>query len=340
MENKKKIKVELIAELAQGYEGSIKIAKMLIDAASKATADSVKFQLVFADEISTNNYKDYNIFKSLELSLKNWKLIREYAKKKKLKFYVDIFGVKSLEFAKKIHSDGIKLHPTDLNNYELLKKIQTLKFKKIFIGIGGASKYELLMLLKNLRLKSQVILLLGFQSYPTPISTNQISRINFINKMIYKKNIALGFADHSLPKTKYNNIPIIVSIGAGARYIEKHLTIPFHRNLEDYESAYFPKEFINLKNEITHACMSLGRKDSFENKNFYLSKEEKNYKKKVQRSYVSLKNKKKGDKIIKKDFIFIRSPEKRPLLNFSSAMNKKLKKNININETLTMKHIK
>ena len=88
----KKEKTELIAELAQGFEGSVKIAKKLIVGSYKGKADAVKFQLVFADEICTNDYKDFKIFKKLELTFRQWKEIRDFSKKYKLKFYVDVFG--------------------------------------------------------------------------------------------------------------------------------------------------------------------------------------------------------------------------------------------------------
>ena len=59
MENK----IEVIAEIAQGYEGQKKIAMLMVDAARKSNADSIKFQLVYADELATPGYQYYNFFK-------------------------------------------------------------------------------------------------------------------------------------------------------------------------------------------------------------------------------------------------------------------------------------
>ncbi len=55
-------KIEIIAELAQGFEGNCMKARLLIQAAAAA-----KFQMVYADELATSDYKYYDLFKSLEM---------------------------------------------------------------------------------------------------------------------------------------------------------------------------------------------------------------------------------------------------------------------------------
>ena len=127
-------KIEIIAEIAQGYEGNKTISKRLVQAAYKAKADSIKFQLVYADELCIPGYKYYDFFKKLELEQKDWSEIIKYSKKRKLKFYFDVFGGLGLKLSQKLNVNGIKIHPTDLNNYKLLKLIRTSSIKKIFLG--------------------------------------------------------------------------------------------------------------------------------------------------------------------------------------------------------------
>ena len=119
--------MEIIAEIAQGYEGSFNISKKLISAAKKSTAHAIKFQMVYADELATKDYKYYKLFKKLEMSDNQWKTLIKQTKKEKIKFYLDIFGEKSLKKAINLKADGIKIHPTDLNNFEFLKKFHYLK---------------------------------------------------------------------------------------------------------------------------------------------------------------------------------------------------------------------
>ena len=60
---KKNNDIKIIAEIAQGYEGSYVIAKKLLLGAIRSGADAVKFQLVIADELC-KKYLHYQFFKN------------------------------------------------------------------------------------------------------------------------------------------------------------------------------------------------------------------------------------------------------------------------------------
>ena len=182
------VKYKIIAELAQGYEGKVDIAKQLIDSAKLAGADYAKIQVVYADELSTSDYKDYKIFKSLELDKVKWNEISKFAKKKKIGLITEVFGKKSVTISKFIKSKFYKIHPTDINNFELLRMIKSIKPKKIFIGIGGAKEKEVKKCLSFFD-KFDVVLLHGHQSLPTPNQDMNIQRIsNIISKYKNKNN--------------------------------------------------------------------------------------------------------------------------------------------------------
>ena len=66
------MKTEIIAEIAQGYEGNPKLAELLVKGAIVAKADAVKIQLVFADELCVPTYPHYDLFKSLEMDEEVW----------------------------------------------------------------------------------------------------------------------------------------------------------------------------------------------------------------------------------------------------------------------------
>ncbi len=56
--------IEIITEIAQGYEGDPKLTDLLTTGAIASGADAVKFQLVFAEELATPDYQYYELFKS------------------------------------------------------------------------------------------------------------------------------------------------------------------------------------------------------------------------------------------------------------------------------------
>ena len=133
-----KNKLNIIAEIAQGYEGNLEQSKLLIKAAAKAGADEVKFQMVYADELSTVDYKHHSLFKELEMSDAQWKLLNDYALSFGTKLIVDVFGLKSLKTAQKININTIKVHGTDVTNLALLEAIAISPIKKVILGLGGA----------------------------------------------------------------------------------------------------------------------------------------------------------------------------------------------------------
>ncbi|MBE3113167.1 MAG: N-acetylneuraminate synthase family protein, partial [Actinobacteria bacterium] len=135
--------IEIIAELAQGYEGRPEQARLLMKAAATAGADVAKYQLVYADELATPDYKYYELFKTLEMAEEVWIELATYAKELNIQLNLDIFGIRSLKLAEKIDVPSIKLHGTDIANIGLLSEVARSKVQRIILGAGGAHSGEL-----------------------------------------------------------------------------------------------------------------------------------------------------------------------------------------------------
>ena len=110
----------VIAEIAQGFEGQPFLCKKFVQLAKKVGAQAVKFQIFEADELCTRDYPYYNFFKGLEISPSIWQEIISEAKSLQIDFIADVFGTKTLEWLKTSGAAGIKLHGTDVKNYELI----------------------------------------------------------------------------------------------------------------------------------------------------------------------------------------------------------------------------
>lgn len=332
--------LEVIAEVAQGYEGQKKIAKLMIDAAVKSNADAIKYQLVFADELAIPGYQYYNFFKNLEMKNIVWRDLREYSKKKKIKFYLEIFGNKSLCLANKLDVDGIKIHPTDLDNYSLLRLISKTNIKKVFLGVGGAYLDEITKAVKIL-INKKIILLMGFQGYPTKSKENNLNRIALFNKIFSKhRNVYYGFADHDINKKHLSNNASLVAIGAGCTFIEKHLTIKHGtKPLEDSESAYLTKDFQIFKRTLVNAFDCYTSKIDFKKFIFKMNKSEFKYRKAIKKSLVATKDILPNTKLKEKFFILKRVRNKNALKKFSDIKNKKIKKFLKENQPITWKFI-
>ena len=90
-----KNKIFVIAEIANSHQGNLEYLLNLIDEVGKTKADAIKFQKFYADELTEKDHPDYKLFKKLEFNKNEWKKIIKYAKTKKLKVIVDVFGIKS-----------------------------------------------------------------------------------------------------------------------------------------------------------------------------------------------------------------------------------------------------
>src|SRR3989344_5652503 len=135
MENSKHI--EIIAEAAQGYEGDPKLTSLLTTGAIESQAYAVKFQLVYADELSTPDYHFYPAFKQLEMPKEIWENVVNQIHEAGKKVYFDVYGEKGLELAKDLRADGIKLSTTEFYNKDLVQKALQVGFKKVLISLGG-----------------------------------------------------------------------------------------------------------------------------------------------------------------------------------------------------------
>ena len=111
--------VEIIAEMAQGYEGNEIKALLLARGAIRSGADTIKYQLVHADELATPDYQYYDLFQSLEMSSTAWKDVAEEIKTNGKKLYFDVFGMQGLSEALELGADGVKIHTTDFYNNDV-----------------------------------------------------------------------------------------------------------------------------------------------------------------------------------------------------------------------------
>ena len=329
------MKVDVIAEMAQGFEGNFTQAKLLIKAAASAGADAAKFQLVYADELATPDYEYYDLFKSLEMKDEEWAALEKYSTENNVKLYLDIFGKKSLSLCEKIGIKAIKLHPTDITNLSLLQSVSSSNIKNVIIGAGGANLNEIETALNILKNKT-VDLLLGFQSYPTANADNHISRLITLNNALKNKfsNFRIGFADHAQPNDGLKYAIACTAIGAGSKVLEKHLTLGKVMEMEDHESALNPDEFKDFVYTVNQCAASFGKTQITSN-DFNMSDSEKKYRKAIRRHVVSSKSLKKGDILKSEDLLLKRTASDDVIYDLHKVLGKKINNDLKKNQAIT-----
>lgn len=249
------MKTEIIAEIAQGYEGNPKLADLLVKGAIVANADSVKMQLVYADELCIPTYPYYDLFKSLEMNEEVWiDLVNKVHTAGKF-IYFDVYGKISLGLAKKFGADGIKISTTDFYNTPLIDAAFE-KFEKIFVSTGGVPVEDIEKLMSREKLPNQLILMHGFQAEPTETKDNHLRRIITLKQKFPQTGI--GFMDHSLGSGDEAFYLPMLAMAMDVTCIEKHITLDYSLEIEDFISALSVDRFSRFVNIIRMMEPALG----------------------------------------------------------------------------------
>jgi N,N'-diacetyllegionaminate synthase len=304
--------IEIIAELAQGFEGRPEQARLLVRAAAAAGADAAKFQLVYADELATSDYKHYPLFKSLEMADDVWNGLARYAEELGIALHLDIFGARSLALAEKIGAASLKVHGTDIVNIGLLEKIASSGVPSVLLGAGGALLSEIERAIGILHGK-RVVVLLGFQGYPTPNDANQIVRVRALcdRFAVGGAKVEVGFADHADPASPLRIALAAAALGAGASVFEKHLTLGEVMRMEDHEAALNPDRFAEFSRTLRDCAAAFG--ESKESDDFGMSESELDYRRTIRRHVVAAHPIAAGAKIGPDDVVLKRSASGTPV---------------------------
>ncbi len=288
MEKNEKIenreKIEIIAEIAQGYEGNPFLAKLLAKGAIRSGADAIKFQLVYADELATADYHYFPLFKKLEMEDSEWKEITAMIHQAGKKIYFDVYGTKSLQLALNLGADGIKLSTTEFYNTDLVAAALRSGFQRILISLGGIPLADFQEFLRREPALASlpIFFLVGFQSEPTPLEGNNLNRIRKLQELF--PPLKFGFMDHSLGTSEDALYLPVVSVGTGICCIEKHLSLDPALEIEDFVSALAPEKFREFVRLIRKFETALG------NSSLELSPLEIEYRKKAVKIVVALED--------------------------------------------------
>jgi len=328
----------IIAEAGINHNGSLKLAKKLVDISIKAGADAVKFQTfkaeniisIFANKLSyqKNNTKDkqsqLEMLRSLELSNQDFIKLFKYCKKKKIIFMSTPKDIESAKFLNKIGTSIFKIGSGEAINYELIREIFSYK-KKVIISTGMCNFKEVKKIFNIFKKnKKQLSLLHCTSLYPCPVDDSNLLSIKYLQK---KFPVEIGFSDHTIGIDAS-----VAAVSMGAKIIEKHITINNKLPGPDHKTSL---NYINFKKMIMKIRL-IEKMLGFERKEPTLN-EIKNIKL-IRRGLVFKKNFAKGTILSKNDIMI-----KRPLLGLAPeqiniVIGKKLKQEVEKDEPIQLNH--
>jgi N,N'-diacetyllegionaminate synthase len=326
-----KDKLFIIAEVANAHAGSAGKLRRLVKKTIKAAPDAIKFQLFKTEDLLVHDHPEFDLYRSLEIPDAAWLEIFKEVKKNKIRVFADVFSIERAEFANKAGADAFKVHSSDINNTKMLEYLSS-SGKPIMLSCSGCALNEIDNAV-NLLLKkggSQLILMHGFQGFPTKIEEMNLKRMaNFKSRY----SLQVGFMDHIDGGSDLAMYLPLAAIGLGANIIEKHITLNRHLKEEDYQSSLNPDEFAKMAAMLRKAHHSLGT-GSYE-----IQAGELKYRKNMKKRLVASRNLKKGHVVAKSDTALKRVYQKVPEVTEEQVIGAATTTAINEDSPFTLKNI-
>jgi len=261
--------VQIIAEAGVNHNGDIQTAQKLIEVATQAGADIVKFQTFQADKLVSKKAKkaDYQIestsdsqedtqlqmLKKLELSKNDHYTLIEYCRKQNIQFLSTGFDLESLDFLYEINIPFFKIPSGEITNLPYLKKIASFG-KEVILSTGMANLGEieqaLAVLTKYGINLSNITVLHCNTEYPTPMQDVNLKAMQSIQQAF---GVKVGYSDHTM------GIEVaIAAVALGATVIEKHFTLDKNADGPDHKASLEPNELKQMILAIRNIEKALG----------------------------------------------------------------------------------
>ncbi|CUP77118.1 sialic acid synthase [Bacteroides uniformis] len=261
----------IIAEAGVNHNGSIELAKLLIDEAVESGVDYIKFQTFKSENLVTRTAKQadyqkknigdsdnsqYNMLKELELSEEQHFELIEYCNKKGIKFFSTAFDMDSIDFLTSLNLGLWKIPSGELTSYPYVKKIASFG-EPVILSTGMSSTEEIsdtVNLLVSCGLPKEKITILHCNTeYPTPMCDVNLLAMNSIKKRFQTE---IGYSDHTVGI----EVPI-AAVALGAKVIEKHFTLDRNLPGPDHKASLEPSELKAMVSAIRNIEQALGSEE-------------------------------------------------------------------------------
>ena len=257
----------IIAEAGVNHNGELDLAKELIDAASIAGADFVKFQTFTADSMVTRlavkaNYQilttgstesQHAMLRRLELTEEMHRQLIAHCALRNIGFLSTAFDIDSVNLLFSLGMDQFKIPSGEITNLPYLRHIGRLG-KSVILSTGMATMAEIENAIDVLGQEGvsrcSITVLHCTSEYPTPMNEINLRAMLSIGKAF---GVPVGYSDHS------RGIEVSIAAAAmGASIIEKHLTIDRKLPGPDHMASLVPEEFSGMVAAIRNIEAALG----------------------------------------------------------------------------------
>lgn len=255
----------IIAEAGVNHNGSLKLAKQMIEEAARAGADYIKFQTFKPEKLVSkyaqkadyqkkttgNNESQLQMLEKLALSYDDFVELKRYCEQSGIGFLSTPFDEDSIRFLDSLDMDFWKIPSGEITNYPYLVQIAQTG-RDIVLSTGMCEMDEIADAMKVLEESGagNISLLHCNTEYPTPYEDVNLLAMKQM-RTAFKKQV--GYSDHTVGI----EVPI-AAVALGAEIIEKHFTLDKNMEGPDHEASLEPQELAQMVSAIRHIEKSLG----------------------------------------------------------------------------------
>lgn len=257
----------IIAEAGVNHNGDLTLAKKLIDVATEAGADLVKFQTFNANRLATRFAKkadyqtrttdshesQYEMLHRLELSAEMHKELIAHCAERNIGFFSTGFDIESVDLLVSLGLDHFKIPSGEITNLPYLRHIGRLG-KTVILSTGMATLGEIEAAIDVLEQsgtpRANITVLHCTTEYPTPMAEVNLRAMQNIHTAF---GVAVGYSDHT-PGIEV----AIAAVALGATVIEKHFTLDRNLPGPDHKASLEPEELKAMVAAIRNIEVALG----------------------------------------------------------------------------------
>ena len=249
----------IIAEIGINHNGSVNLAKRMIDEAVFAGCDAVKFQKRTVTKVYTpeeldvyrpNYYGETNrdLKLGLELSFEDYCEIDRYCKERNIMWFASCWDTDSVDFIEQFDVPCHKVASAMLTDDEFLLKLKSLG-KPVLLSTGMSTMEEIRHAVKLLG-EENLILYHCTSTYPT--EHNEIN-LKVIEELRREFNCPVGYSGH-----EKGVLPSVLSVQLGANSVERHITIDRTLWGSDQAASLEPEGLRRMVRDIREVKTILG----------------------------------------------------------------------------------
>jgi len=255
-------RVYIIAEIGINHNGSLEIAKKMINEAAKAGCDAVKFQKRTPElctpkdqwhlerETPWGRMTYINYRKMIEFGAEEYAAIEAYCRTQHIDWFVSCWDEESVDFIENYNPPIYKLASASLTDLALVEKVKATG-KPFILSTGMSTKDEISNTISHIGSTDQLLIAHSTSTYPCPPPEINLKMIGTL--MSAYPDTPIGYSGHETGLST-----TLAAVAIGATFVERHFTLDRAMWGSDQAASVEPQGMHRLVKDIRDIEQAMG----------------------------------------------------------------------------------